>query len=374
MTLDYLAARTVEVSIGTTNAVFAAAYELLGLKLMSDSAIEGINEAGVASWFAAKIPTAEPPFRYELIAGGHSNLTFKVEDKKDNVYVLRRPPLGHVLATAHDMEREHRVVSAVGRTSVPVPTTLGVCEDAEVNGAPFYVMTYVDGEVLHSELESALLSEKDRMSLSREAVEVLAELHSVEPDDIGLGDLAKREEYLSRQLRRWSRQWEQSKTRELETMEEVQRLLERQMPRQIGSTIVHGDYRLGNMLVGSGRILAVLDWELCTLGDPLADVGYLLNNWVDADETPAGSSAPTLAGGFATRDQLLEWYESASGRDVSEVGYYRAFSYWRLAAIVEGVLNRYLQGVMGNQEDVDVMTFKDQVETLSDSALEALSQ
>ena len=272
------------------------------------------------------------------------------------------------------MEREHRVVSAVGRTSVPVPTTLGVCEDAEVNGAPFYVMTYVDGEVLHSELESALLSEKDRMSLSREAVEVLAELHSVEPDDIGLGDLAKREEYLSRQLRRWSRQWEQSKTRELETMEEVQRLLERQMPRQIGSTIVHGDYRLGNMLVGSGRILAVLDWELCTLGDPLADVGYLLNNWVDADETPAGSSAPTLAGGFATRDQLLEWYESASGRDVSEVGYYRAFSYWRLAAIVEGVLNRYLQGVMGNQEDVDVMTFKDQVETLSDSALEALSQ
>ena len=288
---------------------------------MSDSAIEGIDEAGIASWFATQIPGVVPPLRYELIAGGHSNLTFKVQDETDNVYVLRRPPLGQVLATAHDMEREHRVVSAVGQTAVPVPATLGVCEDVEVNGAPFYVMAYVDGAVLHSDLEAASLTEKDRMSLSREVVEVLADLHSVEPDAIGLGDLAKREEYLSRQLRRWSRQWEQSKTRELDTMEEVQRLLEQQMPLQIGSTIVHGDYRLGNMLVESGHIRAVLDWELCTLGDPLADVGYLLNNWVDPDETPAGSSAPTLAGGFASRDQLLEWYESASGRDVSQVGF-----------------------------------------------------
>lgn len=340
---------------------------------MSDSSIEGIDEAGVASWFAAQIAGAVSPFRYELIAGGHSNLTFRVQDDNGNVYVLRRPPLGQVLATAHDMEREHRVVSAVGQTAVPVPATLGVCEDVEVNGAPFYVMAYVEGAVLHSDIEAALITPKDRMNLSREVVEVLAELHSVEPDEIGLGDLAKREEYLSRQLRRWSRQWEQSKTRELDTMEEVQRLLEQHMPTQIGSTIVHGDYRLGNMLVDSGSIRAVLDWELCTLGDPLADVGYLLNNWVDPDETPAGSSAPTLAGGFATRDQLLEWYERASGRDISQVGYYRAFSYWRLAAIVEGVLNRYLQGAMGNQEDVDVMTFKDQVETLSASALEALS-
>ena len=277
---------------------------------MSDSSIEGIDEAGVASWFAAQIAGTVPPFRYELIAGGHSNLTFRVQDDNGNVYVLRRPPLGQVLATAHDMEHEHRVVSAVGQTAVPVPATLGVCEDVEVNGAPFYVMAYVEGAVLHSDIEAALITPRDRMNLSREVVEVLAELHSVEPDEIGLGDLAKREEYLSRQLRRWSRQWEQSKTRELDTMEEVQRLLEQHMPTQIGSTIVHGDYRLGNMLVDSGSIRAVLDWELCTLGDPLADVGYLLNNWVDPDETPAGSSAPTLAGGFATRDQLLKWYRT----------------------------------------------------------------
>ncbi|MEE3255820.1 MAG: phosphotransferase family protein [Actinomycetota bacterium] len=340
---------------------------------MGDGDTEGIDDAGVSSWFASHVANARPPLRYELIAGGHSNLTYKVEDQTQNVYVLRRPPLGHVLATAHDMAREHRVVTAVGRTKVPVPATLGVCEDGDVNGAPFYVMAYVDGEVLHSDVESAEVSAEDRMSLSREVVEVLAELHAVEPDDIGLGDLAKREEYLGRQLKRWARQWEQSKTRELETMEEVQQLLKRRMPDQVGSTIVHGDYRLGNMLVRSGRILAVLDWELCTLGDPLADVGYLLNNWVDPDEAPAGSSAPTLVGGFATREQLLRWYENASGRDVSNVNYYRAFSYWRLAAIVEGVLNRYLKGAMGKQEDVDLTVFKEQVEMLSANALETLS-
>jgi len=233
-------------------------------------------------------------------------------------------------------------------------------------------MEYVDGEVLHSDIESTLVSVSERMDLSRQVVEVLAELHAIEPEDIGLGDLAKREDYLGRQLRRWSRQWEQSKTRELDAMEEVQDLLERRKPQQIGSTIVHGDYRLGNMLTRSGRIRAVLDWELCTLGDPLADVGYLLNNWVEPDETPAGSSAPTLVGGFASREELMSWYEEASGRDVSGVGYYRAFSYWRLAAIVEGVLNRYLKGVMGDQEDVDISVFKEQVEMLSAGALELL--
>lgn len=339
---------------------------------MSDAVLEGINAEKVALWFAAHIPGVNPPLEYQLIAGGHSNLTYRVEDQDQNTYVLRRPPLGHVLATAHDMAREHRIISAVGHTEVPVPPTLGLCEDHEVNGVPFYVMEYVDGEVLHSDLESNLVSAPERMELSREVVEVLAELHSIEPDDIGLGELAKREDYLGRQLRRWSGQWEQSKTRELAAMEEVQELLERQKPRQIGSTIVHGDYRLGNMLTRSGRILAVLDWELCTLGDPLADVGYLLNNWVEPDEAPAGSSAPTLAGGFASREELMSWYELASGRDVSGVGYYRAFSYWRLAAIVEGVLNRYLKGVMGDQDDVDISVFKEQVETLSASALELL--
>ena len=339
---------------------------------MSGAVVEGIDHSKVASWFSVHVPSSTPPFEFELIAGGHSNLTYKVVDQAGKAFVLRRPPLGHVLATAHDMAREHRIITAVGTTDVPVPPTLGVCEDVEINGAPFYVMKYVAGAVLHSDVEAELLPLPDRMMLSQQVAEVLAELHSVEPDNIGLGDLAKREDYLGRQLRRWSRQWEQSKTRELSTMEHVQGLLERKKPAQVGSTIVHGDYRLGNMLTDSSEILAVLDWELCTLGDPLADVGYLLNNWVDPDEAPAGSSAPTLAGGFASREDLLMWYQNASGRDVSGVAYYRAFSYWRLAAIVEGVLNRYLNGAMGDQDDVDTNVFKEQVEMLAATALEVV--
>ncbi len=339
---------------------------------MSDPVAEGIDAANVTSWFVANIPGVVAPLRFELIAGGHSNLTYRVRDAGDVSYVLRRPPLGHVLESAHDMAREHRIISAVGTTDVPVPRTLGVCNDVEVNGAPFYVMDYVVGDVLHSDEESSLLPADQRTALSRDVAEVLARLHAVEPDDVGLGDLGRREDYLGRQLRRWTRQWEQSKTRELPDMERIQGMLETRKPEQIGSGIVHGDYRLGNMLSGDGRVLAVLDWELCTLGDPMADVGYLMNNWVAADEAPAGTSAPTMAGGFATRDEMLGWYQDASGRDVSGVSYYRAFSYWRLAAIVEGVLNRYLQGAMGDQEGVDTNEFKEQVENLASYALDML--
>jgi aminoglycoside phosphotransferase (APT) family kinase protein len=341
---------------------------------MSDPVIEGIDGESVSAWFSGNIPGAEAPFTFELIAGGHSNLTYRVGDQGGQSFVLRRPPLGHVLATAHDMAREHRIISAVGTTDVPVPQTLGLCEDVEVNGAPFYVMEYVDGEVLHSEEEATVVPEAERVALSRDVAEVLGRLHAVEPADIGLGDLGKREDYLGRQLRRWTKQWEQSKTRELPEMERAQALLEARKPEQVGSTIVHGDYRLGNMLSRGGRVLAVLDWELCTLGDPLADVGYLMNNWVRPDEIPAGSSAPTMAGGFAERDQLLGWYQDVSGRDVSGVDYYRAFSYWRLAAIVEGVLNRYLKGAMGDQEGVDTDEFKGNVEHLAASALEMLGE
>ncbi|MGZ0214775.1 MAG: phosphotransferase family protein [Acidimicrobiales bacterium] len=335
--------------------------------------IDGIQNERVSDWFSQNIAGVELPLTYELIAGGHSNLTYKVTDAKGNDRVLRRPPLGHVLATAHDMEREHRIISAVSTTDVPVPRTLGVCEDSAVNDAPFYVMEYVEGFVLHSQEDAETVPLEERRALGRAVAEVLGRLHAVEPSQIGLGELGKREDYLGRQLRRWTRQWEQSKTRELKEMEQVQLLLADKKPIQVGATIVHGDYRLGNMLTNSGQILAVLDWELCTLGDPLADVGYLLNNWVSPDEVPAGSSAPTMAGGFASREELLSWYQDETGRDVSGVDYYRAFSYWRLAAIVEGVLNRYLQGAMGDQDDVDTEVFKYQVEHLANSALELLT-
>ena len=338
----------------------------------------GIDAPAVSAWFADHVPQAAQPLRFELIAGGHSNLTYRVHCADGSSVVLRRPPLGHVLATAHDMGREHKIISGVGQTGVPVPRAIALCADENVNEAPFYVMSYEEGAVLHSADESALVPDDERVPLSRRVADVLAELHAIEPDDVGLGDLGRREDYLGRQLRRWKRQWEQSKTRELPIMDQIAAELEARKPEQVGSAIVHGDYRLGNMLSGARPhehwdIVAVLDWELCTLGDPMADVGYLMNNWVSPDELSAGSSAPTQAGGYASRSEMLDWYADASGRDLSQVDYYRAFSYWRLAAISEGVLNRYLRGVMADAEDTDTDQFRENVDFLSASAAERLA-
>ena len=337
--------------------------------------IKGIRADSVTQWLEANIDGLKPPFEFSLIVGGHSNLTYRVDDADGRSCVLRRPPTGAVLATAHDMAREHRIVSAVGRSDVPVPETLGLCEDLDVNDAPFYVMDYVVGTVLNDgQTTETLLDLEARRSLSEHTVEVLAALHSIEPSDIGLGDLAKRENYIGRQLKRWQGQWEKSKTRELPQMDEVFAGLSERIPEQTGAGIVHGDYRLGNMLVSDkGRILAVLDWELCTLGDTLADVGYLLNNWFQPEETSAEAQAafgPTSVGGFSTREEFVSRYAERTGREVASVNYYRAFQYWRLAAIVEGVLARYLKGVMGNEANTDV--FRAQVDGMANSALELI--
>jgi aminoglycoside phosphotransferase (APT) family kinase protein len=341
--------------------------------------IVGIRAAGVAAWFEANVEGARGPLAFELIAGGHSNLTYRVTDADGNAFVLRRPPTGHVLATAHDMAREHKIISGVARAGgVPVPTALGLCEDVAVNDAPFYVMSYVEGVVLDTaEKVEEHVPPSERQTLGEHVVEVLAALHGIEPDDVGLGDLGRREAYLARQIKRWRTQWEGSKTRELPLMEDVARRLEADMPEQVGSAIVHGDYRLGNMLSRAGRIAAVLDWELCTLGDPLADLGYIMNNWVqpgeDAPTSRGATSAPTSAGGFSTREAFITRYAELTGRDTSRVDYYRAFQYWRLAAIVEGVLNRYLKGVMGDGEGIDTGEYTEQVENLAQAAHELLS-
>jgi aminoglycoside phosphotransferase (APT) family kinase protein len=203
-------------------------------------------------------------------------------------------------------------------------------------------------------------------------IEVLARLHALDPDAVGLGTLGRKEAYLARQLKRWKKQWEASKTHEIPEMEETARLLEENVPEQIGAAIVHGDYRLGNMIVGDGRILAVLDWELCTLGDPLADVGYLLNNWIQPEDD-AGELVPTAAGGFPSREALCDRYAAATGRDLSGINYYRAFSHWRLAAIGQGVYKRYLVGAMGDRPDMDLETYKASVAQRAAAALELLT-
>lgn len=336
---------------------------------------EGVDQARVTAWLEANVEGIRGPLVFELIAGGHSNLTYAVTDTAGARWVLRRPPLGHVLESAHDVGREHRIISALAGSEVPVAPAVGLCRDVEVNEAPFYVMRFVEGLVLHDGEHAEKVPDGQRARIGEDVVDVLAALHAIDPDDVGLGDLGRKEAYLERQLKRWSKQWENSKTREIAAMDESRRLLAERMPEQIGAAIVHGDYRLGNMLVAEGRIKAVLDWELCTLGDPLADVGYLLNAWMQPGEidTRPGDQAPTTAGGFGSREALVERYASATGRDLSEIDYYRAFSHWRLAAIGEGVYKRYLVGAMGQRDDLDLSAFADSVVNRAEAALALLA-
>lgn len=336
--------------------------------------MDGIDVAPVSAWLAANVAGAEPPFGFDLIAGGRSNLTYLVTTATGQRFVLRRPPLGHVLATAHDMAREHRIISAVGRTAVPVPPALGLSTDETVNGAPFYVMGYVDGVVLDSPDKAALLDPALRQTASEHLIDVLADLHAVDIDEVGLGDLAKREGYVERQVRRWSAQWEGSKTRELPAIDEVAERLRARLPVQRGVSIAHGDYRFGNCLtdVSTGRIAGVLDWELCTLGDPLADVGYLGVYWSNGPTAYSRPNDPTPAGGFPTYENLLERYALRTGRDLANIDYYVAFSCWRLAVISEGVYARYLHGVMGEQEGIDLAQYRAGTDALADRALESM--
>ena len=338
--------------------------------------IHGIDVERVTAWLVEHIDGAVAPFAFDVIVGGRSNLTYTVTGADGTRYVLRRPPTGATLATAHDMAREHKIISGVGKSSVPVPPALGLCTDDAVNGAPFYVMGFVDGVVLDSADKGALLTVENRRAAGLDLIDVFADLHAVDVDEVGLGDLAKREGYVERQVKRWSTQWERSKTRELPAVEEVARRLAERFPTQQGVSIAHGDYRFGNVLtdVDNGRIAAVLDWELCTLGDPLADVGYVGVYWADPGTTQARPNDPTGIDGFPAYADLLEHYATRTGRDLSEIDYYIAFGSFRLAVISEGVYARYLHGAMGDQEisDEQLDAFKVGTEILAESALEAM--
>jgi len=339
--------------------------------------MKGIKQESLESYFTDHVEGSKAPLSFSMIKGGHSNLTYLVEDSAGRRTVLRRPPTGAVLATAHDMAREHRILSGLANSTVPVPRTLALCENDSVNDAPFYVMDYVEGVVLTGPDQTASeVPETKREALGLHVIEVLAHLHNIDPDDVGLGDLGRREAYLARQLKRWKTQWEKSRTRELPFMDDAHAALEAKMPEQKGAAIVHGDFRMGNFLTNgpAGRIEAVLDWELCTLGDPLADVGYLMNDWNGPGDTrPTGSGTGQSAvscGGFPERETLLARYEELTGTSTRGIDYYRAFQYWRLAAIVEGVLSRYMKGVMGENADTDA--FKAQVDALAEAAVDLI--
>jgi aminoglycoside phosphotransferase (APT) family kinase protein len=323
----------------------------------TQEAPEGIDRAGVEGWFETNVREVELPLTFERISGGRSNMTFGVRDAAGHAWALRRPPLGKRLGSAHDMSREHKAIAALQDTPVPVPPVVGLCEDESVNGAPFYVMGFVEGPILRNAEEAEVFGEDKRRAIGERVVDTLVAIHAVDPDQVGLGDLGRKEAYVERQLRRWQGQWEKSKTRELPAVDAVHARLSARIPEQGPATIVHGDYRLDNMILSpSGEVAAVVDWELCTLGDPLADVGMLLVYWGDPDDELFPLFAPaTIAPGFPSRDEVAERYAERAGRDLGLIDFYVALGLWKLAIILEGVYARYSAGQYGEGAELDAV-------------------
>ncbi len=316
--------------------------------------VPGISDPGkLEAWISANVAGAAPLTGISLISGGRSNLTYRLDlgaGGDADALVLRRPPLGHVLPTAHDMSREYRVLSALSGTSIPVPATVAFCEDAEITGAPFYLMKYVPGRVLRTREQGTDVSPEQARKLSELVVDTMAAIHGVDVEAVGLGRFGRPDGYMTRQLARWQRQWELSNTRPVAGYDELVRRLEADLPASGEGTLVHGDLRLDNMLVTlapSTSVAAVVDWEMSTLGDPLADLGLSLMYWTDPGDEDwlrisEGGSITTIPG-FLRRDEAAARYAALTGRDLSSIGYYIAFGCFKLAVVLEGIHARFLQ-------------------------------
>lgn len=332
--------------------------------------LPGLRLDLVTRWLADRI-SLEPPLTAKLIAGGRSNLTFRLVDAEGRRWALRRPPAGVLLSTAHDMGREWTVLNAVAQTSAPAPTPVALCEDDEVTGAPFYVMDWVDGIVPADRATAETLPPQARATLTENLADVLAALHALDPEQLGLAQWVRPGDYLQRQLSRWHRQLQQSGSDYPALADELHDTLVRRAPTGTENTLVHGDFRAGNVMVGpDGRIVAVLDWELSTLGHPLADLGWLLASWASAgDELPSVTETPSVLPGFGTREELARRYEHRSGRNVNDLTLYEAFARWRSACITSGVRARYVAGIMGT-DDFDAARMAERVrEQLQAAAL-----
>lgn len=347
---------------------------------MDETTPEGYDTKSVETWIRTNVPALRPPLTWTRLEGGHSNLTYHLKDAAGNIAVVRRPPLGRLLPKAHDMGREWALISALGPTKVPVPDALGYCESPDVTGAHFYVMGFVEGNPLYNVSDAEKhLPEASRMTFARTFIDVLAHLHSLDPDDVGLGNLGKKEGYVARQLKTWYRSWNASIEHAQFDDPRAHRLREyflANIPEQGPAKIVHGDYSVHNILTTpEGGIAAVLDWEISTLGDPLADLAYALNQWPDGSTSasPRGELA-TSAPGFPRRQEMAEWYAERTGRDLSMLDYYAGFNRWKTAAITHGVYARYMEG-QKSTEGVDTEGLRKIVEyslTLAEEAVTRL--
>jgi aminoglycoside phosphotransferase (APT) family kinase protein len=280
----------------------------------------------------------------EVVQGGRSNLTYIVTDGESR-WVVRRPPLGHVLPTAHDMAREHKVITGLRTTKVPVPETITLCQDIDVIGAPFYVMTYVEGTPYRSAAELEVLGPERTAAIANSLVDTLVELHAVDPGAVGLGDFGRPEGFLERQLRRWKKQLDSSRSRDIEGVDLLHERLAKHLPASGAPAIVHGDYRLDNVLVdGADKITAVLDWEMSTLGDPLTDLALLVAYAERGKINLEIVSNVSIAPGYPDTDEVVARYAQRSGRDISALNWYVGFAVFKLAVILEGIFYRFSQG------------------------------
>ncbi len=340
---------------------------------------EGYDQAAVEAWIAENVEVLAPPLEWTRLEGGHSNLTYRLDDAEGRSAVIRRPPRGKLLPKAHDMSREWSLISALGPTPVPVPQAIAFCEDPEVTGAWFYVMGRVVGRALYSSVDTEeWVPQERRGRLACSFIDVLASLHAVDPDEVGLGDLGKRDSYVRRQLRTWYRSWTASvEPAELDDprAHELQRYFLDNLPEQGPARVVHGDYGLHNCLTGpDSTIAAVVDWEISTLGDPLADLAYAMNQWTQSGDTaPSGAGGATAVPGFPPREDLLERYAERTGRDLSNLDYYVGFNRWKSAAIVHGVYARYVEGKKST-EGVDLGEMRGRIIRTLDLAEEAVNR
>ncbi|HUV57837.1 MAG TPA: phosphotransferase family protein [Acidimicrobiales bacterium] len=344
-----------------------------------DSTIVGINPERVTAWMVEHIG-ATAPLDFELIAGGRSNLTYRVSDATGRAFALRRPPTSHVLPTAHDMVREYTIISALGPQGIPVAQPLGLCIDESVNERPFYVMEFVEGAILRDRAQAEQTFDvATRGVIGDHLAATLAQLHAVDVDVAGLGAFSRRDGYIERQLRRWRTQYEQMRVEGVDhdgLVEDVGDRLAASIPPQQRVTVVHGDYRLDNTVLDeTGQVRAILDWEISTLGDPMADLGMLLVYWAEPSDPTAAllGTAPTTAPGFATRAQVLAAYAAHTDLDVSGVAYYQSFGYWKLACILQGVFARYSAGAAAGDQG-SVAEFPTHIAMLAETAKQTLEQ
>jgi len=335
---------------------------------LDEQPLPGLDRDRVEAGMRAHGDGIEGSLQFGLVAAGGSNLTFRVEDDDGHAWALRRPPVAAVLATAHDMDREWRILDALTRdATVPVPSAIARCDDPEVTGAPFYVMAFVDGVILRTTADAGSLSTDQAATATDSLVAVQIAMHALDPDAVGLGTLTRhRAGYVARQLHRWHTQVERGRVRDLPLLDELHDRLVATIPPDSGpASLAHGDYRFDNTVVGPDHhIAAVLDWELCTIGDPVADFAWSMLYWTDpGDPCPFLERAPTLAPAFALRAEVAASYAARSGRSLDALPWLAVFGYWKMACIVEGVYARRLQGAVGGAAGGDPASIAARVET-----------